>query len=182
MKKIMMFMAALAVAGAFMCVGANEKDRVTGENVPAAAAGMQSFVGQKFLDLEMPDRDGNLHKLSEYAGKGNWVLVDFWASWCNPCKMEMPNVVAAYKNYHDKGFEIVGVSFDREKAPWVRAVREWDMPWIHLSDLKYWQSEAVGLYNVTGIPDNLLIDPEGTIVARGLRGRALEAALAEIFK
>ena len=94
----------------------------------------------------------------------------------------MPNVVAAYKKYHDKGFEIVGLSFDREKESWVRAIREWDMPWIHLSDLKYWQSVAVGLYSVTGIPDNLLIDPDGTIVARGLRGRALEAALAEIFK
>ncbi len=141
-----------------------------------------ALFGQKFLDLEEPDQNGKMHKLSEYVGKGNWVLVDFWASWCNPCKAEMPNVVAAYKKYHAKGFEIVGLSFDRDKEAWVKAIKDWDMPWIHLSDLKYWQSIAAQTYTVTGIPDNLLISPDGTIVARGLRGRALEAKLAEIFK
>ena len=147
-----------------------------------AEASAQSLVGQKFRDLEEPDTDGKPHKLSEYVGKGKWVLVDFWAAWCNPCKVEMPHVTAAYKKYHDKGFDIVGLSLDREKEDWVRAIREWDMPWIHLSDLKYGQSAAVEVYSVTGIPDNLLIDPNGTIVARGLRGDELEAKLAEIFK
>ena len=148
----------------------------------AAAQQQRSFVGQKFQDLEEPDKDGVMHKLSEYVGRGNWVLVDFWASWCGPCQAEMPNVVAAYKKYHPKGFDIVGLSFDREKDPWIRAIREWDMPWIHLSDLKYWDTRAREVYNVDGIPDNLLIDPEGNIVARGLRGDALEARLAEIYK
>ena len=141
----------------------------------------QAVIGQKFLDLEEPDPDGNMHKLSEFVGQGNWVLVDFWASWCGPCEAEMPNVVAAYKKYHDKGFNVVGLSFDREKEPWVKAITEWNMPWIHLSDVKYWKSLAADVYNVNSIPDNLLIDPEGTVVARCLRGDALEAKLAEIF-
>ena len=141
-----------------------------------------AVIGQKFLDLEEDDPDGNPHKLSEYVGQGRWVLVDFWASWCGPCKAEMPHVVAAYRKYHDKGFDIVGLSFDREKDPWVKAITEWEMPWIHLSDLKYWKSVAADVYSVNSIPDNLLIDPEGTVVARGLRGEALEARLAEIFQ
>ena len=147
-----------------------------------AAQRSQSVIGEKFRDLEEADPNGKLHKLSEYVGKGKWVLVDFWASWCGPCKAEMPNVTAAYKKYHGKGFEIVGLSFDRDKDAWVRAIKDWDMPWIHLSDLKYWQTVAHDVYGVNSIPDNLLIDPEGTIVARGLRGPALDARLSEIFK
>ena len=140
-----------------------------------------AFIGQKFLDLEEADTEGNLHKLSEYVGQGKWVLVDFWASWCGPCKSEMPNVAAAYKQYRDKGFEIVGLSFDSEKDLWEKAIIEWQMPWIHLSDLKSWKSVASEVYAVNAIPDNLLIDPEGIVVARGLRGEALAKKLAEIF-
>jgi thiol-disulfide isomerase/thioredoxin len=142
----------------------------------------QAIIGQKFLDIEEAAPDGTMHKLSEYVGKGHWVLVDFWAAWCGPCKAEMPNVVAAYKKYHGKGFDVVGLSFDKEKDAWVKAIKDWEMPWIHLSDLQYWDSLAAETYSVNSIPDNLLIDPEGTVVARGLRGEALEARLAEIFK
>ena len=147
-----------------------------------AQAAQLSIVGQKFLDLEEADPKGKMHKLSEYVGQGKWVLVDFWASWCGPCKAEMPNVVEAYKKYHSKGFEIVGISFDKEKEPWVKAIADWGMPWIHLSDLQYWKNAASEVYAVNAIPDNLLIDPDGIVVARGLRGEGLKSRLAEIFE
>ena len=142
----------------------------------------RAFVGEPFWDLMESDPDGNPHLLSEYVGKGRWVLVNFWASWCGFCKAENPNQLAAYRKYHRKGFDIVGLSFDSEKEAWLKAIDDWEMPWIQLSDLKGGETVAVGVYAVSGLPDNLLIDPEGTVVARGVFGEDLEKRLSEIFE
>jgi len=111
------------------------------------------------------------------------VLVDFWASWCGPCRRENPNVVQAFNQFKNKNFTILGVSLDRpgQKEDWINAIKEDHLTWTHISDLKFWQSEVVPVYQLSGIPFNVLVDPDGKVVAENLRGNALEQKLHEVF-
>ncbi|MBB3895921.1 TlpA disulfide reductase family protein [Bacteroides pyogenes] len=142
----------------------------------------RTAVGTKFIDFEMKTPEGKAVKLSDYAGKGKVVLVDFWASWCGPCRREMPNLVEAYAKYKGKNFEIVGVSLDQDAEAWKESIKSLKMTWPQMSDLKLWQNEGAQLYAVNSIPHTVLIDGEGTIIARGLHGDGLTEKLAEVVK
>lgn len=136
-------------------------------------------IGQPAPEIALPNPDGEIVKLSSL--KGNYVLVDFWAKWCGPCRAENPNIVRVYNKYKDKGFTVFGVSLDRNKADWLKAIEDDNLTWTHVSDLKYWQSEAAQTYNITAIPFSVLLDPNGVIIEKNLRGAALEKKIAEIF-
>lgn len=142
----------------------------------------RTAVGTKFIDFEMKTPEEKAVKLSDYAGKGKVVLVDFWASWCGPCRREMPNLVEAYAKYKGKNFEIVGVSLDQDAEAWKESIKSLKMTWPQMSDLKLWQNEGAQLYAVNSIPHTVLIDGEGTIIARGLHGDGLAEKLAEVVK
>ena len=142
----------------------------------------KTAVGQKFTDFSMPDPEGNIIKLSDVIAKNKYTLIDFWASWCGPCRAEMPNVVAAYKEYNKKGFGIVGVSLDSDAAKWKDAIKTLNMTWTHMSDVKGWQCEGAALYGVNSIPATVLVAQDGTIIARNLRGEAIKEKLAELLK
>jgi len=136
-------------------------------------------IGMPAPDIQLPNPAGDTVSLSSLQGK--YVMIDFWAAWCKPCRMENPNVVRMYKKYKDEGFEIYGVSLDRSKEDWVGAIEKDQLTWEHVSDLQYFDSQAARLYNINAIPATVLIDPDGKIIAKNLRGSALEEKLAEIF-
>ncbi|KAF0201852.1 MAG: alkyl hydroperoxide reductase/Thiol specific antioxidant/Mal [Bacteroidetes bacterium] len=136
--------------------------------------------GSPAPEIVLPNPEGSLYKLSSL--KGNIVLIDFWASWCGPCRKDNPEVVKMYKRFNSKGFEILGVSLDRDKDAWIKAIAKDSLTWNQVSDLKYWQSEAAQAYGVKSIPHTVLLDRNGLVIARGLRGKALERKLEEIFQ
>ena len=137
-------------------------------------------VGALAPDISLSDTTGNPVALSSLRGK--YVLLDFWASWCGPCRQENPNVVRMYNKFKDKGFAIYSVSLDQAKANWTKAIRNDNLTWTHVSDLKFWQSAAAQQYGVQAIPATFLLDKDGKIIAKNLRGDALEQKLEEILK
>jgi peroxiredoxin len=151
-------------------------------SLAAQQAQAQGKVGQQAPEITLPDINGKEVKLSSYKGK--YVLVDFWASWCGPCRQENPNVVAAYNKFKGKNFDILGVSLDRpgQKDKWLEAIKKDNLTWTHVSDLLFWQSPIVPLYGIEGIPYNVLVNPEGKIIAESLRGPALESKLQELLQ
>lgn len=166
------------------------------EKVPVSLASNYNFVrlkeyvetvvrtseGKEYIDFALNTPEGKEVKLSDYVAKNKYTLVDFWASWCGPCRREMPNVVNAYAKYKAKGFGVVGVSLDTDMEKWKKGISDLKITWPQMSDLKGWQNAAAGLYGIRSIPSTVLIAQDGTIVARGLHGEDLGNKLAELMK
>jgi len=145
----------------------------------AAEEAKQKIIGQPFIDLTLNDVNGVSHKLSEYCGKGNYVLIDFWASWCGPCMHEVPNLVSIYNKYKDSGLGIVGISLDEDEDSWKSAIEENKMSWTQLSDLQGWDNAAARLYGVESIPHILVVNKKGEIIAKDLRGEELKSCIED---
>jgi peroxiredoxin len=139
----------------------------------------RSNIGEPMLNFTQNNTDGVPVRFADYKGK--YVFVDFWASWCHPCRAENPNVLRAYNRYKDKNFTVIGVSLDDNGDKWKKAIKDDNMPWTQLSDLKGWRNELSTYYGIQGIPSSLLVDPQGRIIAKNLRGEALNRKLAELF-
>ena len=137
-------------------------------------------IGEQFVEIELPDTEGNTLRLSELVGEGP-LLIDFWASWCGPCRRANPGVVEIYNEFHSKGFDILGVSLDRTKEDWLKGIEEDNLTWHHVSDLAFWESKGADLYAVKSIPHTVLLDKDGIIVARNLSKEELKEKLKEML-
>lgn len=155
-------------------------DLSTKQTQTQTAPQSSATIGNMAPEITMNDVNDKPFSLSQLKGK--YVLIDFWASWCGPCRGENPNIVAAYNQFKDKNFTVLGVSLDEDKQDWINAIAEDQLPWQHISDLKKWRSSVVGLYGIDGIPYSVLVDPQGKIIAANLRGSALQNKLAEVLK